>query len=209
MPSSTPSPYDPIANQWDAVRAEIRPREAAYLDLFVQGAAPGSTFLDLGCGTGRPNAVHLASKGFRVVGVDQSCALLEIARRYVPGGRWIEADIVTLELEEQFAGVIAWDSLFHIERTLHRAILEKIHRWLLPGRRFVLTCGGSDFDIPAFTDTMFDHTFFYDAFPKNEMIALIREIGFDIVLAELIDFPDGGRNKGKLGVVASKPSGIE
>jgi len=204
MAGPTQAPYDDIANQWDAARADFRPNEAAYLDLLLHGILPGSAVLDLGCGTGRPNAQRVAARGHRVVGVDWSRALLERARRHVPGGAWVEADIVTVEFRPQFAAAICWDSLFHVERAHHRPVVEKIHRCLLPRGRLMLSSGGSASDLPAFTDAMFGHEFFYDAYPTDQMVRLVRDVGFDIVLAELVDPPDGGRNKGKLGVIASK-----
>jgi len=204
MASSDRAPYDLIANEWDGVRAENRGRESHYLDLLLETAPQGSTILDLGCGSGRPNAVEIAARGYRVVGVDRSAELLRLAKMHVPEGVWIEADMTTLRLGEQFAGVICWDALFHIERKFVRGILENIFHCLLPGGRVALSCGGSAFDIPAFTADMFGQTFFYDAWPKDQMIELVHEVGFEIVLAEMIEEADGEENKGKLGIVAVK-----
>jgi cyclopropane fatty-acyl-phospholipid synthase-like methyltransferase len=49
-----------------------------FLELF--SLEPGSTVLDMGCGTGR-HAIELAKRGFEVVGVDLSAKMLEVARR--------------------------------------------------------------------------------------------------------------------------------
>lgn len=43
------------------------------------GIPGGSRVLDLGCGTGRPIAGYVLSKGYRLTGVDQAEALLAMA----------------------------------------------------------------------------------------------------------------------------------
>ena len=64
--------------------------------------------------------------------------------------------------------------------------------------------GVVDEDGEGFTDTMFDHEFFYDSLSPTRMVAVIEEAGFEIVLAEMCDLPDGGRGKGKWATVAAK-----
>ncbi|HYE21871.1 MAG TPA: hypothetical protein VEA69_25755 [Tepidisphaeraceae bacterium] len=51
---------------------------------------------------------------------------------------------------------------------------------------------------------MYGHTFFYDAYTVDEMTRVVREAGFEVLLAELAIDPDGGRDKGKLAIVAAK-----
>ena len=200
-PQTVQVPYDDIADQWDGVRANFGPKEAAYLGLLLQDTPTGSGVLDLGCGTGLPNAQHVVSREHCVVGVDSSSALLALEKRYVHDGEWVEADLAAVDFEEWFAAVVCWDVLFHIERKFHGSFLEKIHRWLLPGGRRMLSSGGSDFDLPGFTDAMFGHEVFYDVYLIDQMVALVKEIGFAVVLVEL---PEGGRNKGNLAVIACR-----
>ncbi|MDB5296663.1 MAG: methyltransferase type 12 [Phycisphaerales bacterium] len=205
MPLPPLTPYDEIADAWDAARAVLRPKEAGYLDLLLAAAPAGSRVLDLGCGTGRPIAERVAALGYHVVGVDRSPALLARARRHVPAGKWVEADLLAADPPGPFAAAVCWDALFHLPRARHRAVVDKVYRLLAPGGRFMLSSGGSATDLPAFTDTMFGHTFFYDAFPVDETVRLVRDAGFEVLIAELADLPDGGRDKGKLAVIAAKP----
>ncbi|HSI36963.1 MAG: trans-aconitate 2-methyltransferase [Phycisphaerae bacterium] len=198
------APYDAIVDHWDSARAQFLPKERGYLDMVLAGAPAGAAVLDLGCGTGRPIAAEVVARGYRVIGVDGSWAQLDRARRHVPSGLWVQADLVTVELTGPFAAAICWDALFHVGRAHHAGVLRKLHRCLAPGGRVMISSGGSDAEVPAFTDTMYGHTFFYDAYTVDEMRRVVREAGFEVLLAELAIEPDGGRDKGKLVIVAAK-----
>ena len=58
-------------------------------------------------------------------------------------------------------------------------------------------------DSPAFTDSMFDRTFFYDSHAPETARSLLGEAGFSIVSHEFLNVPDGGRDKGRVAIVAS------
>jgi len=57
--------------------------------------------LEIACGTGRI-AARLAQNGLRVVGVDLSPAMLDIARAKNSNARWIEGDMRSFEAGERF-----------------------------------------------------------------------------------------------------------
>jgi ubiquinone/menaquinone biosynthesis C-methylase UbiE len=57
-------------------------------------------------------AKHIVERGFRVVGVDQSNKLLEIAKTVVPEAEFIHSDMVEIQFAEKFAAAVAWDSVF-------------------------------------------------------------------------------------------------
>lgn len=131
--------------------------------------------------------------------------MLAIARKQLPGHRWIHDLIERVEFDETFETVVCWDALFHLPRRYYQPAIRKIHRWLVPGGRLMISSGGVvDDDGNGFTDTMFGHEFFYDSLPPNRMVSMIEETGFDILIAEMCEQPDGGRNKGKWATVASR-----
>ena len=201
------SSYDHIANQFSEMRTQLQPKEVEYLSMVLDPLAAGSTVLDLGCGTGTPIAREIAARGHRVVGVDGSEAMLSIARQTLPGHRWIHALIEQVEFDETFGAVICWDSLFHLPREHYAPVLRKIHRWLVPGGRVMVSSGGDvDDSGEGFVDTMFGHEFFYDSLPPQEMVATMEASGFEIILAEMCNLPDGGQDKGKWATVAARKS---
>jgi SAM-dependent methyltransferase len=74
----------------------------------------GDSILDVGCGSGQV-AAHLSSRGFRVTGVDESEAMLSLARVNAPGSTFIEGDARTFTLEPPAVGSIAtFETLNHI-----------------------------------------------------------------------------------------------
>ncbi|MEY3774941.1 MAG: hypothetical protein RLZZ129_1721 [Verrucomicrobiota bacterium] len=195
-------PYDRIAEDWAATRVSLRAQDRPLLERMIEGVPPGAEVLDLGCGTGRPNAEYLVAHGYRVTGVDQSAAMLAKAREFLPGCDWIQAELDAVELSRGFSAVLCWDALFHLERARHQRVLTLAWQALSPGGRLLLSTGGSAH--PPFRDTMWGHEFFYDAHPPDEIIALTGRTGFRILAAEMVDPPTGGRDKGKLAILAER-----
>ncbi|MBB5019194.1 ubiquinone/menaquinone biosynthesis C-methylase UbiE [Chitinivorax tropicus] len=60
--------------------------------------------LDIGCGTGRYTTA-LAKRGFPVIGVDHSAAMLHAAYRHSPKLPWLRADVHALPLDDQSVDV--------------------------------------------------------------------------------------------------------
>ena len=197
------TPYDDIADHFQALRTTLQAKEVEYLSLLLDHLPVGSTILDLGCGTGQPIATSIAGRGHHVVGVDGSAAVLAMARARLPEHRWIHALLEQVEFDETFDAVVCWDSLFHLPRHQHEPVIGKIHRWLKRGARLMISSGGA-VEPQGFTDTMFDREFYYDSLPPGEMVAAIEHAGFEIVVAEMCSLPDGERDKGKWATIAQR-----
>lgn len=194
--------YNAIASQWAAARTDFYGREQAYLDAFLDGLPTPAHLLDLGCGSGRPMAAYLLSRGHRVTGVDQSTAMLALAQQRFPTARWMESTIEDYASDERVDGILCWDALFHIDRAVHQRLLTGFAAMLKPHGRLMLTAGGSAH--PAFSDHMFDHEFGYDSHPPETLLALLDAEGFAIVLHEVMNRPTGGRDKGRVAIVAER-----
>lgn len=194
--------YNKIALEWSDARTGFFRREREYLDLVLDATPEGGTILDLGCGSGRPMAEYVVSRGRRVIGVDQSEALLDLARVSLPGERWILAPIEGYELSNDYHGAIIWDSLFHISRASHARILGKVISGLPAGGRLMVTVGGSAH--PSFTDVMFGQSFYYDSHTPTEAEGILTGLGCRLLVGEFMNVPDGGRDKGRYAIVAEK-----
>jgi len=95
---------------------------------------PGRLTLDLGCGEGRLPR-DLGERGYRVVGLDVTPALVDLAREADPGGEYVLGDAAALPFEDaSFDLVLAFMSLMDMDDPA-RAILEAA-RVLVRGGRF-------------------------------------------------------------------------
>jgi len=70
--------------------------------------------------------------------------------------RWIHDLIERVEFDETFDAVVCWDSLFHLPRHQFRPVISRVHRWLKPHGRTMVSSGGglARDDGKGFTDTM-------------------------------------------------------
>ena len=199
--------YDLIADKWHANSRDqdYLERALGYVDRILRDVPPNAEVLDLGCGTGVPIAKYIVEKGYRVIGVDQSKEMLEIARREVPKAEFIHADMIQIEFNRRFAAAIAWDSAFHVERKYHSGIYHKVANCLEAGARFLLSVGGkAPEEITAgtegLTSEMFGETFFYSGYDPAFARNLIEKAGFEIELWEV----DDPSSHGHIAVIARK-----
>lgn len=100
--------------------------ERGWLDRFAALLPRGGRVLDVGCGMGEPLARHLAGLSLAITGLDASPELLALARARLPDQAWIEGDMRALDLRRGFDGVMAWDSLFHLDAAAQRATLPRL-----------------------------------------------------------------------------------
>lgn len=101
----------------------------------------GALAVDLGCGGGNLTP-KLADRGYRVLGIDDSAEMLEIARKTCPSLPFIKANAVDFQLEQK-ADVIFSNAVLHwIDAQNQQAMLDNIYRQLAPGGEFVCEFGG-------------------------------------------------------------------
>jgi SAM-dependent methyltransferase len=196
--------YDLISEDWATLRKTLPQKDNLLFEFFVENLPERAEVLDLGCGTGVPIAKLLSDNGFRVTGVDRSANLLDKARENVPAADFQRAEMEDYQMAGAYDGVVLWDALFHLPRAEHRPVLAKISGSLKPGGSLILSSGGSRESLPPFVDFMFGVPFFYDAYPVNEFIGICNAVGFTVARFEVLNEPDGDRDKGRIGVVLSK-----
>ncbi len=105
--------FNRYAQYYDLLyREKDYPREVDYLETLLAKYATTNvqTILDLGCGTGR-HAIMLAHKGYHVVGVDYSPAMLAVAQqnklRAEALVEFVNGDICTVRLDKKFDAAIS------------------------------------------------------------------------------------------------------
>ena len=119
---------------WTRYTRRISPGVARLLRR--HGARSGRV-LDLGCGPGTL-AAHLSARGYQVLGLDRSPAMLRLARLVAPAARFVVADIARARLPGADVVVSTFDSLnyLHRARDLQR-LFGRVARALPPGGVFL------------------------------------------------------------------------
>ncbi len=132
--------YEDNAAAWDEVRAGTR-LETEWLDPFLALLPDGAHVLDLGCGSGRPVAAHMISRGFRVTGIDSSPSLLALCRERFPDHEWQVADMRSVDLGRRFDAILAWHSFFHLHFDDQRGMFPRFAAHAGPGAVLMFTSG--------------------------------------------------------------------
>jgi SAM-dependent methyltransferase len=133
--------YDAVSERYrgdDDDPAEYRPWTTELLGVLP----PGSCVLDVGCGCGIPVARDLTAAGHAVIGVDISDAQIRRARRLVPQGTFVTADIVGYSFgTERFDAVVALYSLIHVPVADQPEVIRAIGDALADGGVLLATLG--------------------------------------------------------------------
>ena len=142
----TPSPYDPIARAYDPWSVSVVEDIAFYVEEAVRATAGagGGPIVELGVGTGRV-AIPTARAGVRVIGVDFSAGMIEVARE-AAGAAGVESfvdfrqgDMREPPVAERVPLVtVPFRALLHMEHEAdRRRALAAIRELLLPRGRLV------------------------------------------------------------------------
>lgn len=179
--------YDAIATQFADDRSKSEVHEC--VADFVKRLKPGDSVLDIGCGTGIPNAKYISKKGLMVTGIDISTKLINKAKKNTSKVKFIQADIAEFQTNEGFDGIIAWDSLFHLRLNEHEPVFRKIYSFLKFNGFFLFTHGGGTGG--EITGEMFGHQFSYSTLGPKKTKQLLLSLGFAIIRWKIYDQGSG------------------
>lgn len=109
----------------------------AFDRLVAPALPPAARLLDIGCGCGHLAGLLLA-RGYHVVGVDASPAMVGCARALAPEARFLAGDARALPLRTRFdAALFTFDGLNHLlTRADLAAAFAAVRQVLRPGARF-------------------------------------------------------------------------
>jgi SAM-dependent methyltransferase len=171
--------YERNAYAWDEQRGRPRPlMEQGWLDRFTALIPEGCAILDIGCGSGKPIAAHLVARGYAVTGVDSSPTMIDMCSDRFPGHRWLVADMRALALGKCFAGVVAWDSFFHLSPDDQRTMFPIFRTHAGPGAPLLFTSGPRHGDaIGSFEG----EPLYHGSLDASEYRTLLRDNGFTVV----------------------------
>jgi SAM-dependent methyltransferase len=182
--------YERHADFWDRRRGSRLVIEKGWIDRFITLLPAGGSVLDVGCGSGQPIARCLIERGFDVVGVDSSPALISKCRARFPDRQWLVADMRTMAIGRRFDGLVVWDSFFHLNHEDQRAMFPVFREHAADGAALLLTTGTEHGEaIGSFQEEPLYHA----SLSAQEYRDLFEAHDFD-VLAHVVEDPTCGRH---------------
>lgn len=162
-------------------------------DKFVAFLKPGDLVLDVGCGTGVISK-YLISKGLKVVGIDLSEKMIEIAKHEVPEAEFIVLDMQKAgELINNFNGIFIQAALLHIKKDLAAEVLKKLSEKLMEGGYMYIAVkekkpDGQEEEIKKEEDYGYPYERFFSYYTPEEIRGYLKKIGMKIVYETVTPF---------------------
>lgn len=190
-------PKDLVRRSYDqisyAYRGDSLPRDRGYfrwLEELVPLVQPGDAVLDLGCGCGVPVAQELAQQS-AVTGVDISPVQIERARKLVPQGTFICADMAAVEFPpDGFAAIVSFYALIHLPIAEQRPLLARCFNWLQPGGQLMAIVGHSAWT--GMEDDWHGAPMVWSHADEATYLRWLDEIGFVVRWARFVPENGGG-----------------
>ena len=178
--------YDKIAEEYSDWRRTFKNRKQ--LEELAVLLPENARVLDVGCGVGIPVARFLVERRCKVLGIDFSEKMLEMARINVPEAQFIKKDMTYLDFTEYFFdGLTAFYSIIHVLRTKHEKLFQDFHRILKTGAPMLISLGRTEWEG---TEDFHGAEMFWSHYAPEKSLRLIEAAGFDIVSDKLVE--DGG-----------------
>ena len=131
--------YERSAKECVARWSKRRHRRPPLLAEWLTHLPADASLLDIGCGGGQ-DAGDLGQRGYRVVGVDRTSALLLAGRRRYRSLPLVRADLRSLPFQAMaFDGLWAAASLMHLPKPDARRLLADLRKLVRPGGLFAAT----------------------------------------------------------------------
>jgi cyclopropane fatty-acyl-phospholipid synthase-like methyltransferase len=182
--------YDACARDYAESRDQFQ--NERHIEDLARRLARRSRILDLGCGSGIPIDAFLLARGHDVTGIDISEVQIRLAKKTLPAGTFMRADMSKVGLPvEGFDAVVSFYAIFHVPRKEHAAILRKVWSWLRGGGYLLVTMGSGKWE--GIEEDFHGTRMFWSHYGMKRNLELIREAGFTVLSSE-IDTTGGERH---------------
>lgn len=179
QPNITINSYDNFSNEYFQRSQKLfRPDD---IGKFLSLIKPKSHILDAGCAFGRDSKAFI-EKGYKVVGIDLSQKLLDIAKEYVPQLDARLMDIRKIEFPDNYFDAI-WSSasIHHVSLNEGKQVIKKFYNILkIDGILYLLTRIGNGEEVIEDKEIKgFKRYFSY--FSEKELTNYVNSLGFTIL----------------------------
>jgi|SRR3989344_5479509 len=167
-------------------------------DKFIELIKPRGLVLDVGCGGGTKSK-YLISRGLKVVGIDISENMINIAKTEVPEGKFIVMDLTEVgDLEDMFDGIFMQAVLLHIPKKDVPNILKSVISKLKSGGYLYIAVkekmpSGVEEEIKIENDYGYDYERFFSYFTVEELEKYFKDLKLEIVFVKNSPSKNGDR----------------
>ncbi len=181
--------YNKIASDWNQDHLNDDWWYAG-VDKFLSYLKPGSSILDVGCGSGH-KARYLVDHGFKVKGFDFSEEMVRLSKEQVPEGQFFLWDMTKpLDETEKFDAIMMQASLLHIPKNKVNLVLDNMKKILKPESYLYVSVkkaweNQAEQGVIKEDDYGYEYERFFSFFEKEELEEYIREVGLQIVFADI------------------------
>ena len=124
--------YNKVAYDYESKRDQFE--NTKYLEKLNSLLTPNSTILDIGCGAGKPVDSYFIEHGHKVIGIDISEKMIELAKKNVPQGEYKLLDMSELKVSAyKVDAVVSFYAIFHTPRETHQILLNQFNSFLPKG----------------------------------------------------------------------------
>jgi cyclopropane fatty-acyl-phospholipid synthase-like methyltransferase len=156
-----------------------------FLDRVLRAVPTGSDVLEIGCGPGTDS--RALADGRRYTGIDLSGVQLAHARRTVPTGTFVHADVLDVAFPAaSFDAAVALYVFGHVPRDRLPELLVRIRRWLRPGGLLAASFGTSDTPGAIQPKWLSAADMYFSSLPAADTDSLLRRQGYSIEMAETV-----------------------
>jgi len=181
--------YQRHGEAWAELRSD-KLVERSWLDRFSTLLPAGGAVLDIGCGSGLPIGRELVRRGFDFTGVDGTPTMLALFQRNLPHATAHLMDMRQLALGRRFAGLLAWDSFFHLSPDDQRPMFARFQAHAAPGAALMFTSGSEE---GCAIGQLQGDPLYHGSLNPGEYRALLDAAGFDVVAHKVADPACGHR----------------
>jgi SAM-dependent methyltransferase len=177
-----------VARRESNARSRSALIEAGWLERFKALLPSAPWVLDIGCGSGTPLGRDLLDHGCVLTGIDAAPSMIARAKRTLPAGHWLEADMRGLDLGRRFDGQLAWDSFFHLSPDDQRGMFAVFERHAAARAVLMFTTGparGVSYGV------LEGEPLYHASLDPDEYRTLLRDHGFEVV-EHIAEDPDCG-----------------
>lgn len=176
--------YNTIANRYLAERSRDS-EDVVLIRNLIENMPDDAAILDAGCGAGIPIA-QILSWRFKVTGVDFSEAQIELAKKNVPDGTFICADMTQLDFpENSFDGICSYYAIIHIPREEHEPLLKNFYRMLKPNG-YALLCLGAEHLIDDIDENYLGTRMYWSHYDADTYFKMLKESGFSMIWSKYV-----------------------